>query len=84
MQRVELCANWIAWGQNVDFARSYAEDVHARDDCELRDCGEREHEYDENVADGKHAGSAEDKLVVDQRADEKDDTADEANPVELD
>ena len=49
MQRIELHANRIAWRERVDFASREAQCFHSRNDSELRQGGERQHEQDQKM-----------------------------------
>ena len=83
MQRIELNAIWIVDRRGSQIAERRPQDVHARNDSELRDQREREHQAQQHMARCKNMRSAVSESAVEQRADEKDDSGDDSNPVQF-
>ena len=84
MQNVKLLSNRVVDGQPADSSRRCSQRVHARDDAELRNRRERQHQDNQNVTGTKQRQSSRLHPVFNQRADEKQPSAGQANPVESD
>lgn len=83
MQRIKLGSNWIGWRQRCCLSGLRAQSIHARNDCELRDCSQREHQDGCDMAESKGSRPARFDLVVDPRAQKEDQATTESYPMKL-
>src|SRR5258708_32662176 len=83
MQQVELNTLWIVDGHGTHITQRCPQGIHARNDAELRNQRERQHQAEKNVACREDICCSVGEATVERRTSQEDEGANDSDPPQL-